>query len=216
MFRLIRFFFRVKFLVSVAIPLILVAMLANTVNEGIMSANNIFSKGLSVIKQTINNIDFFNTDMLMADREEGEIATEEGKVVKHVDGDTFYVRLADGKDYKVRLIGVNCPESAGEYADNPQSYGKEASIFTKENLLGKKVYLEKDVDDKDRYGRLLRYVYIEKPKSIKEVEKKMFNAILIKEGYAQVMTVQSNIKYQDLFTVLQREAREDQIGLWGE
>ena len=214
MFRLIRFFFRMKFLVSVAVPLIIVAMLANGLGEKVMSANDILTKELSVIKQTVQNIDFFNTDLLFKNDE--NITTQEGKVVKAVDGDTFYVRLADGKDYKVRLIGVNCPESAGEYADNPQSYGKEASIFTKENLLGKKVYLEKDVDDKDRYGRLLRYVYIEKPKSIKEVEKKMFNAILIKEGYAQVMTVQSNIKYQDLFTVLQREAREDQIGLWGE
>lgn len=77
--------------------------------------------------------------------------------------------------------------------------------------------MEFDVQEKDRYGRLLAYVWLEKPSQItdEEIRTKMFNAILLLEGYAQVMTVQPNVKYVDYFLQYQREAMEAGRGLWG-
>jgi micrococcal nuclease len=64
-----------------------------------------------------------------------------------------------------------------------------------------------DVEARDKYGRFLAYVYLP--------DGTMFNALLVKEGYAQIMTIPPNVKYQDLFLKLQREAREQGKELWG-
>jgi len=130
-----------------------------------------------------------------------------------VDGDTVHVTLAGGKKEKVRFIGVNTPESTKEI----EPYGKEASAYTKSRLDGRKIWLEPDVEERDRYGRLLAYIWLEQPANDAEAEvrAKMFNAELLLNGYAQVMTVPPNVKYADLFVKLQREAREADKGLWG-
>ncbi|MDQ0286292.1 endonuclease YncB(thermonuclease family) [Desulfofundulus luciae] len=122
-----------------------------------------------------------------------------------VDGDTVYVRLENGKEEKVRFIGVDTPESTREV----EPYGKEAAAYTKKRL---------DVGERDKYGRLLAYVWLSPPENDDEAEvwAKMFNAELLLEGYAQVMTVPPNVKYADLFANLQREARKVEKGLWGE
>lgn len=108
--------------------------------------------------------------------------------------------------------------------DTPEStkvvepYGREATAFTRKRLLGKTVYLEKDVSEKDRYGRVLRYVWLVVPpaKPTKgQVRKHLFNAILVLEGYAQVATYPPDVKYADLLVGFQREAREAGRGLWG-
>jgi len=126
------------------------------------------------------------------------------KVIRIVDGDTIVVNI-DSKDEKVRLIGVDTPETVKP--DTPvQKYGKEASAFTKKMLIGKKVKLEFDVQHRDKYARFLAYVYLD--------DGRMFNKILIEEGYAQVMTVPPNIKYQQDFIRLQRKAKENKKGLW--
>ena len=133
------------------------------------------------------------------------------------DGDTFHVNL-NGKDEKVRLIGVNTPEIAHpEQGIKEQPYGQEAKDYTTRRLLGKKVYLTFDVANRDKYGRLLAYVWTSKPKndSEKEIRTKMFNAELLLNGYAQVMTVPPNVKYADLFVKFQKEARTKGKGLWG-
>lgn len=133
-------------------------------------------------------------------------------VSKHVDGDTVYVRLQDGTEKKVRFIGVNCPEST----NRTDPYGKEASNFTMQKLLGRTIYLEKDVSETDRYGRLLRYLWLEPPKEVTEdeIKDKQFNAILVLEGYAQVSTYPPDVKYSKLFVQFQREAKESNKGLW--
>jgi len=95
---------------------------------------------------------------------------KEVKVSRVVDGDT--IELLDGR--KVRLIGVNTPEST----TRTEPYGKEASDYTKSQLTGKTAYLEKDVSETDKYGRLLRYVWLSIPN---EIRSKMFNAILSAE-----------------------------------
>ncbi|MBC7345230.1 MAG: thermonuclease family protein, partial [Clostridia bacterium] len=83
-------------------------------------------------------------------------------------------------------------------------------------LSGRNVWLELDVEERDKYGRLLAYVWTEPPQSgsESEVRAKMFNAELLLAGMAQVMTVPPNVKYADMFLKFQREAREAGKGLW--
>lgn len=143
------------------------------------------------------------------------IALETATVTKHVDGDTVYVKLENGKEYKLRMIGVDTPETVHP-TKGVEFYGKEASNFTESTLLGQTVYLEKDVSETDRYDRLLRYIWLEQPTEIsrEEIKSKMFNAILVANGYAQVSTYPPDVKYQDYFTDFAKEAREKELGLW--
>lgn len=136
-------------------------------------------------------------------------------VTRVVDGDTIHVSI-NGRDETVRMIGVNTPET--HHPTKPvEYYGPEVEKFTCSQLNGRQVWLEKDVQERDKYGRLLAYVWLERPTSDNEAEvrAKMYNAKLMLDGYAQVMTIPPNVKYADLFVKLQREAREGGRGLWG-
>ncbi|MBB5325215.1 micrococcal nuclease [Anoxybacillus tepidamans] len=126
------------------------------------------------------------------------------KVIRVVDGDTIEVKFSTGATAKVRLIGVNTPETVAP--NRPvEKYGKEASNYTKKRLTNKTVTLEFDVGIKDKYGRLLAYVW---------VGKELYNETLVKEGYARVMTIQPNVKYQEKFIKAERAARQSKKGLW--
>jgi micrococcal nuclease len=131
------------------------------------------------------------------------------KVKKVIDGDTFETEQGE----KVRLIGVNTPETVKEGAP-VMPFGPEASAFTKSQIEGKEIYLEADVEAKDQYGRTLAYAYLQEPKSEQEIATQMLNAILIREGYAQLMTIPPNSKYTDLFVKEQKSAREASKGIW--
>ena len=120
-----------------------------------------------------------------------------------IDGDTIEVNIG-GKSYNVRYIGIDTPETKHP-TKGVECYGKEAAAKNKELVANKIVELEKDVSETDRYGRLLRYVY---------VGDVMVNAELVKEGYAQAITYPPDVKYQALFLKLQNEARQAQRGLW--
>lgn len=146
---------------------------------------------------------------------ESAISLVHAVVTKVVDGDTVHVDIG-GRTEKVRLIGVDTPETV--HPDRPEEpFGREARAFARAELDGQKVWLELDVRERCKYGRLLAYVWLEQPVSGTEAEvrAKMFNAGLLLEGYAQVMTVPPNVKYTDLFVKFQREAREGNRGLWG-
>ena len=132
----------------------------------------------------------------------------QAQVERVVDGDT--VVLTDGT--KVRLIGVNTPESTKE----TQPYGEEASNHTKEVLAGRTVWLEKDVSETDQYGRALRIVWLELPRdtSDAEIRAKMYNAQLVLDGYAEPYTFPPDVKYAEKFKDYAREAREKETGLW--
>lgn len=122
-------------------------------------------------------------------------------VTKVVDGDT--IKISSGET--VRLIGIDTPET--KHPTKPvEAYGREASEFTRKLVLGKQVYLEMDVQERDKYGRLLAYVYLK--------DGTFVNAELLKEGYARVMTVPPNVKYAETFIALEREARAARKGLW--
>lgn len=141
-----------------------------------------------------------------------EVATVE----RVVDGDTIEVNI-DGEKFKVRLIGVDTPET--KHPRKPvEPYGKEASEYTKKKLDGKKVYLEKDVSDTDRYGRLLRYVWLKKPDTDKKLTEEMlkdnFNLTLVKEGYGKSSTFPPDVKYAEIIKEYQREAVKENKGMW--
>ena len=121
-----------------------------------------------------------------------------------VDGDTIVV-LMNGTEEKIRLIGVDTPESVHPDPDRNVPYGKVAADYTRSRLLGQQVYLEYDVETRDKYGRILAYVWI---------GDEMFNRTLLSEGHAMLATFPPNVRYVDEFTVLQAEAREAGRGLW--
>jgi micrococcal nuclease len=127
----------------------------------------------------------------------------EGTVVRVVDGDTIYVQLGDRVE-KIRYIGVNSPE-IHHPIKGEEPGGRAAAEVNRRLVQGHHVRLELDVRTRDRYGRLLAYVW---------AGDTMVNAELLRLGYAQVMTVPPNVRYQDLFMRLQREARDANRGLW--
>lgn len=126
------------------------------------------------------------------------------EVVRVVDGDTFVIEY-EGKQEKVRLIGVDTPESVHPDEEKNTELGDEVSNYSKKILTGKEVLLEFDVEKRDKYGRLLAYVYL---------DGQMYNKILLEKGYAKIATYPPNVKYVEDFTKLQKEARENKQGLW--
>lgn len=128
-------------------------------------------------------------------------------IKKIVDGDTFWVDDGTEKGLKIRLIGVDAPESRKTFKKEVGFYGKEAKAYLTSLLKGKKVKLEYDVNRTDQYGRTLAYVYL--------TDGNFVNADLVKNGYATVMTVPPNVKFAEEFLKLQQEARENERGLWG-
>ncbi len=128
------------------------------------------------------------------------------EISKFVDGDTFWVKHANGSEEKIRLIGVNTPEARNTGRTQVEYFGKEASDYVKKYLTGKKVRLEYDVQRKDRYKRTLAYIYLE--------DGTFLNAHLVEKGYATVATYPPNVKYADHFVKLEKKARSGQKGLW--
>ncbi|HXG37113.1 MAG TPA: thermonuclease family protein, partial [Dehalococcoidia bacterium] len=124
-------------------------------------------------------------------------------VTRVIDGDTIEVLLA-GRSQTVRYIGIDTPETVDP--NRPDGcYGAEARQRNRQLVEGKTVELEKDVSETDRFGRLLRYVW---------VGGQMVNALLVEEGFATVATFPPDVKYQAFFLQLQTKARESSSGLW--
>jgi micrococcal nuclease len=129
----------------------------------------------------------------------------EAHVVRVVDGDTIAV-LVDGRREKVRYIGVDTPET--HHPTKPvQCYGREASAFNARLVGGERVRLVRDVEERDRFGRLLAYVY--------RVRDGLFvNAELARAGYARTLTIAPDVRYAARFAALVRAARDAGRGLW--
>ncbi len=127
-----------------------------------------------------------------------------GKVMNVVDGDTIDIQFENGKEERVRLVLVDTPET--KHPTKPvQPFGPEASAFTKEMLTGKNVQVELDVQERDQYGRILAYVYI---------DGKMFNELLLEKGLARVAVFPPNTRYVDEFYAIQKKAQEAKLGIW--
>ena len=119
------------------------------------------------------------------------------QVVGIIDGDTIDVQMG-GEVFRVRYIGMNTPETG-------QPCAAEATNYNAELVMGKTVTLVKDVSETDRYGRLLRYVY---------VGDAFVNAELVRQGYANAATYPPDVAYADLFVELEAEARAAGRGCW--
>jgi micrococcal nuclease len=125
--------------------------------------------------------------------------------VKVVDGDTIHVQVGDRRE-KVRYIGVDTPETKHP-TKGVQCFGQKASEFNASLVAGERVRLVRDVEERDRYGRLLAYVY--------RVRDGLFvNAELARLGYAQPLSIPPDVRFADRFAALAREAREQGRGLW--
>lgn len=135
-------------------------------------------------------------------------------VKRVIDGDT--IQLESGE--RVRLIGIDTPEmheSEKLYRDSQRTkqdiatikeLGRRAYLFTKNLVEGKRVTLEFDLEKRDKYNRLLAYIYLK--------DGTLVNAEIVKQGYASLMTIPPNVKYADLFLKLYQEARNNRRGLW--
>lgn len=129
------------------------------------------------------------------------------KVVNVVDGDTVLINL-EGTVELVRLIGVDAPEIKGPYSEE-QCYGKESYEYLKDILNGEMIVIksEDDSSDRDKYNRLLRFVYLS--------DGTLLNSHLIEEGYAFVYSF-VDFSEKDNFLLLERKARDSRVGLWSE
>lgn len=128
----------------------------------------------------------------------------DAKVVKVVDGDTLDVEF-NGKKERIRLLLVDTPETV--HPNKPvQPFGPEASKFAKDTLSNQHVQLEFDMSERDKYGRLLAYVWI---------DDHMFNEMLLEKGFARVAYVYPpNVKYVDQFRDIQKKAQQSAVGIW--
>ncbi len=143
------------------------------------------------------------------------------EVTKIVDGDTLYCEKSDKNEIKIRLIGIDAPESyktAKAYRDAERSdksiekikeMGDMSKAYISSTIkTGDRVTLELDVQTEDKYGRTLAYIYLP--------DGDMLNELMVKEGFAQVMTIPPNVKYQVRFIEAEKVAREKNRGIWRE
>ena len=138
-------------------------------------------------------------------------ATElkEAEVLEVADGDTIRVRIVDDSgmmNTSLRYIGIDTPETHG----GVEYYGREATNYNKALVEDRTVWLEIGKEARDKYGRLLAYVYLD------PAQKSMVNAILAAQGFAEVMTIKPNDKFAELFERLVNNAKEGKRGQWGE
>ncbi len=136
-------------------------------------------------------------------RERGQRSA--GRVLRVVDGDTIHVQV-DGRDETIRYIGVDTPESV-KPGTPVQCFAKRASAFNHRLVDGERVRLVLDAEARDRYGRLLAYVY-------RARDGRFVNAALVRRGYAVPLTIPPNVAHAEDFRRLSSAARRAGRGLW--
>lgn len=134
------------------------------------------------------------------------------KFVKVIDGDTILVRDQNGEERKIRLIGIDTPESVNPDEDRNCPEGKVASDYTKSLLSNKEtLYLSYDEEEQDKYGRELCYVWLNDDTSDLDY---MLNYQLVKNGIAKTMCVMPNCSYATDFDDAELFAKENKNGFW--
>lgn len=129
------------------------------------------------------------------------------EISKFVDGESFWVKNPNGKEEKIRFIGMNAPRSTNSGRTKIEYFGTEPSAYVKRPTTGKKVRLEYEVQRYDRYQRILAYIYLE--------DGTFLNAHLVEEGFAPAATYPPDVKHDELSAELERKARNERKGLWG-
>lgn len=133
-----------------------------------------------------------------------DVVGEAATVERVVDGDTLKVKMLNGKTDRVRLLLVDTPETKHPKL-GVQPFGPEASAYTKKRLEGQEITLEFDVQERDQYGRLLAYIWI---------DNELYNEELLAKGLARVAVFPPNTKYVDEFKKIQEQARKSEKGIW--
>ncbi len=136
----------------------------------------------------------------------GTAELEYAEVIKVIDGDT--IQISDGE--KVRYIGIDTPELNGQKygrIEKPECYAREALLKNHEFVYGKTVGLQRDKTDRDKYGRLLRYVYIDDVR---------INDELVRSGHAKAFIFGDDRKYAEEIIAAEAEAKEGTVGMWSE
>lgn len=165
--------------------------------------NTIKEKTEQATEQTAQQTNSTNNKETVQEKKGSTFTAE---VVRVVDGDTVKIKLPNGNEETVRLLLIDTPETVHPTKD-VQPFGPEASQFTK-NLMpaGSKVEIETGISERDKYGRLLAYFYI---------DGKMVNKMLLEKGLARVAYVYApNTKYLDELEAVQKEAQKKAIGIW--
>lgn len=119
---------------------------------------------------------------------------ETAKVIRVIDGDTIVIEGG----YHVRYIGIDAPEKG-------EPYYLEAKQYNEQLVLGKRIQMEKDVSERDNFGRLLRYVY---------ASGVFVNAEMVRNGYALAKAYLPDTKYQKYLAEMENEAKQLHKGLW--
>ena len=133
-------------------------------------------------------------------------ATAEWTVVRVVDGDTIEVARGGNHTDTVRLLGINTPET--HHPTKPvECFGPEAAAFTEEQLTGRSVQLEDDIEGRDRYGRRLAYVV---------VDGERFNDELLRRGFARLLVIEPNHAHARTMLREELDAKRAGRGLWSE
>jgi micrococcal nuclease len=152
------------------------------------------------------------------------------EVVKVVDGDTVTLQMGERQE-DIRLVGIDTPEKyagrkldadarkSGRSKEALQALGREASKVTSAILAGRPVWLELDVQERDRYGRLLGYLYVASPDGDWQFDAKTYQQVnleIVRRGWADVMTYPPNVRYEPKFREAARRAKETRQGIWAQ
>lgn len=183
----------------------------STAEEKIQNAQNIITSFEEVGRRAKEELE--NEYSVSVQQEESVPSVSEMDIVtvaKVVDGDTLRVIYDETEEeVKVRLIGVNTPESVAPetYRTENTAEGRKISELVKEKVHeGDKLYLEYDVSETDRYGRVLAYVYFD--------DGTMMQDWLLTSGYAKAEEYPPDTKYAEHFAELEQQAKEHNDGIW--
>jgi len=186
-----------------------------------MVANRKFHTRLRFSWRVVPLFFIFSLFVLLSPTQSGQKSYDQRSdvVLRVVDGDTLTINH-NGRKESIRLIGIDTPESksnkkarkdamrSNEDLRTIVSLGKEAAQFVKTLVHpGDPVFIEFDRQTRDKYGRLLGYVYL--------ADGTMLNEEIVRAGYANLMTYPPNVKYQDRFLRAYHDARDNNRGLWG-
>lgn len=140
------------------------------------------------------------------------------KFVRTVDGDTIIVEDAAGEHRRVRMIGIDTPESVAKEEERNNKYGVMASDYTKKLLSdADTLYLEYDVDADDEYDRILAYVWLENVQNTYDeasIKASMVNALIVKNGYGIAKRYEPTVSHDDILQALTEDAKNKNTGLW--
>ena len=160
--------------------------------------------------QNVTEIDADNT----VDNQESKL-----DAVKFIrNGDTIIVEDSNGEHKRVRMIGIDTPESVAQEEERNNEYGVMASDYTKELLSNAgTLYLEYDVDADDQYDRILAYVWLDDVDdtfNVENIKNSMVNAIIVENGYGIAKKYEPTVAHDDILAELMAEAEENNFGLW--